>query len=78
METIKRRAFLKTSAAASGAFVFNNKSINSMFVPDEFDEKIKKLMESSHIPGLSAAIIKTDSTVWGISPSKFGKLLRKN
>jgi len=61
LTSINRRDFLKTSLAAGGAFLFG---LDAFFIPDDLDTFIKEVMEKSHLPGLSACIVRNSNIIW--------------
>jgi CubicO group peptidase (beta-lactamase class C family) len=60
---MRRRNFLRTSLAAAGAFLIGLVA-SSISMPNDLDTFIEDIMEQSHIPGLSACIVKDSDTIW--------------
>lgn len=59
--SLNRRDFLKTSLAVGGAILFD---LDAFSMPNDLDAFIEEVMGESHLPGLSACMVRDSDILW--------------
>lgn len=61
LASIEKRYFLRIVLVAGGAFLF---CLGAFSMPNDVDTFIKEVMDKSHIPGLSACLVRNNDVIW--------------